>query len=100
MTTANVLPPQNGPKLRVAIVFGLLLVVAAISIGFPVAGVLTPATVGVLAFIAWRRTGSRLLIGIMAICGCLAVASLVLTTTFYQIRDVPVETSVIEATSS
>ena len=79
--------------------FGLLLLVAVISVGVPVAGVVTPVIVGILAFVRWRRAGSKLLIGIMAICTCLALASLVLTTALYQVRDVSVETTVVEATS-
>jgi MFS family permease len=99
MSTANAVVSETSPKVRLAVVFGLLLLVAAISVGFPVAGVVTPVIVGILAFVTWRRTGSKLLIGIMAICACLALASLVLTTAFYQVRDVSVETTVVEATS-
>ena len=72
MSTANAVVSETSPKVRLAVVFGLLLLVAVISVGVPVAGVVTPVIVGILAFVTWHRTGSKLLIGIMAICTCLA----------------------------
>ena len=86
------LASEPGARLRVAVVFSILLLVAAFSVGLPIVGIVIPTTVGILAFIMWQRTKSKYLIAIAAT--CLVAVSVAMTTTLYQIKDVTVETRV------
>ncbi len=88
------LASEPGARLRVAVVFSILLLVAAFSVGLPIVGIVIPTTVGILAFIMWQRTKSKYLIAIAIAATCLVAVSVAMTTTLYQIKDVTVETRV------
>jgi CHASE2 domain-containing sensor protein len=72
---------------------------AALTVGFPVIGIVTSAGVGIAAFVGWRKTGWKFLIAVIAASACIALASLAVTTALYGVSDVEVETTVVTSDS-